>query len=88
MNERYDNPADDEDDSQPDVHNTDRRVGQAETLNAIKKVKDVKGDVVFQMEPDLAKALRREGARTYEAPNGQTYELIDSTGAGLCVECI
>ena len=30
MNERFDNPADDEDDSQPDVHNTDRRTGQAD----------------------------------------------------------
>jgi len=31
MNERFDNPADDEDDSQPDAHNTDRRVGQADS---------------------------------------------------------
>jgi len=28
MNERFENQADDEDDSQPDVHNTDRRAGQ------------------------------------------------------------
>jgi len=28
MNERFDDPAGDEDDSQPDVHNTDRRSGQ------------------------------------------------------------
>jgi hypothetical protein len=30
MNERFENPADDEDDSQPDAHNTDRRKGQAD----------------------------------------------------------